>query len=133
NKQVVSQQYGDVERFEQSVRDAIAQEKLRAFVTASLSVSPEEVQNDYKRKNTEFGLTYAVVSVDKLAEKITPTDQDLRAYYDQHKTDYRYLEPQKKIRYLFINQEKIGEKLPIPDDELKKRYDGLDPKAKEAG
>ena len=61
-KQVVSQQYGDVERFEQSVRDAIAQEKLRAFVTASASVSPDEVQNDYKRKNTEFGLTYAVVS-----------------------------------------------------------------------
>ena len=49
-KQVVSQQYGDVERFEQSVRDAIAQEKLRAFVTASVSVSPDEVQNDYKRK-----------------------------------------------------------------------------------
>jgi len=132
-KQVVSQQYGDVERFEQTVRDAIAQEKLRAFVTASVTVSPDEVQNDYKRKNTEFGLTYAVVSADKLAEKVTPTDQDIRAYYDQHKTDYRYLEPQKKIRYLFISQEKVGEKLAIPDDELKKRYDGLDSKAKEAG
>jgi peptidyl-prolyl cis-trans isomerase D len=77
-------------------------------------------------------VTYAVVP-DKLAEKITPTDQDIRAYYDQHKTDYRYLEPQKKIRYLFISQEKVGEKLPIPDSELQDRYNKLDVHAKEAG
>jgi len=132
-KERVAQQYGDVERFERSVRDAIAQEKLRAFITASVTVSPDEVQSDYKRKNTIFELTYALISADKLAEKITPTDQDLHSYYDQHKTDYRYLEPQKKIRYLFINQEKSGEKLQIPDQDLRDRYNKLDAHAKESG
>ena len=129
----VRERYGDVERFEHSVRDAIAQEKLRAFIAASVNISPEEVQNDYKRKNTNFDLSYAVINADKLAEKIAPSDQDLRAYYEQHKTDYRYLEPQKKIRYIFINQEKAGEKLPIPDKELHDRYDKLPPQAREAG
>lgn len=132
-KESVASRYGDVERFERTVRDAIAQEKLRAFIVASVTISPEEVQNDYKRKNTSFDLTYAIVSVEKLAEKITPTDQDLRNYYEQHKTDYRYLEPQRKIRYIFISQEKAGEKLQISDKELHDRYDKLDPHAKEAG
>lgn len=132
-KQSVTERYGDVERYERSVRDAIAQEKLHAFITASVTISPEEVQNDYKRKNTTFDLTYAIISADKLAEKISPTDQDLHSYYEQHKTDYRYLEPQKKIRYIFINQEKSGEKLQISDKDLHERYDKLGPQAKEAG
>jgi peptidyl-prolyl cis-trans isomerase D len=132
-KETVAARSGDVEKFEQSVRDDISQEKLRAFITASVSVSDEQVQDDYKRKNTAFELSYVVVSADKLAEKIQPTDQDLRAYYDQHKTDYRILEPQKNIRYVFIDQEKVGEKLPISDKDLHEEYDKLTPEHKQAG
>ena len=132
-RESVNSRYGDVERFERSVRDAIAQEKLRAFITASVTISDDEVQSDYKKKNTTFDLTYATISADKLAEKITPSDQDLHSYYDQHKTDYRYLEPQKKIRYIFVSQEKAGEKLAISDKELHDDYDRLGPEAKQAG
>ena len=130
----MNSRYGGVERFERSIRDSIAQQKLRAFVTASVTVSPEEVQDDFKRKYTEFDLTYVTISTEKLAEKIAPTDQDLHAYYDQHKDDYKLNEPQKKIRYVFINQEKAGEKLQIPDKDLKDEYDTkLSPEAKQAG
>lgn len=129
----ISTRYGSVERYEEGRRRAFEAKKLRTFVAASVTISPEEVQNDYKRKNTSFDLTYAIVSADKLAEKITPTDQDLRGYYEQHKTDYRYDLPQKKIRYLYLNQEKAGQKLEIPDKELHDRYDKLDPEHKQAG
>ena len=129
----VNNRYGGVERFERSIRDAIAQEKLRAFVTASVTVSPEEVQEEYKRKNTEFDLAYVTISADKLAEKIPASDQDLRAYYEQHKKDYEIREPQKKIRYVFIDQEKAGSKLQIPDKDLKDEFDRLPAEAKEAG
>lgn len=132
-KESVTTRYGDVERFEHSVRDAIAQEKLRAFITASVTISPDEVQEDYKRKNTTFDVTYVTVSAEKLAEKIQPSDQDLRAYYKEHETDYRILETQKKVRYLYIDQEKAGEKLQIPDKELQDEYDKLAPEHKLAG
>src|SRR5437868_2084780 len=132
-KQSVTARYGDVEKFESDIRDEIAQEKLRAFVTASVNVSDKEVQDEYMRRNTVFDVSYAVVSADKLAEKIQPTDDELRSYYESHKTDYRYLEPQKKVRYLFIDTEKVGSKLQISDADLKAEYDGLDPKFKRAG
>jgi len=124
---------GDVSVFERGVAEDIAREKLEAFVAASVRISEDEVQQDYKRKNTNFDLTYVIVSSDKLAEKIQPTDDELKAYYEQHKTDYNILVPQKKIKYLFIDQDKSGQKLQISDKELHDEYDGLKPEFKQAG
>lgn len=129
----VNKRYGGWEKFEKNVRDSIEQEKLRAFVTASVTVSPEEVQDKYKHEFTEFDLSYIPINVDKLTEKMQVSDQDIRAYYDQHKDAYKINEPQKKIRYVFINQDKAGEKLQIPEKDLQQEYEKLDPKYKRAG
>jgi peptidyl-prolyl cis-trans isomerase D len=127
------QRVGDVARYESQVRDQIAVEKLRAFVTAGVNVSEEEAQREYQRLTTTFDLVYVPVIADKLAAKITPSDQELRAYYDQHKEEYRITLPQKKIRYLFIDQGKVGEKIQIPDAELRAEYDKLTPEQKQGG
>jgi peptidyl-prolyl cis-trans isomerase D len=132
-KESVTARYGDIEKFENDIRDDIAQEKLRAFVSASVNVSDNEVEEEYKRRNTSFDVSYAALTTDKVAEKIQPGDDELRSYYDSHKTDYRYLEPQRKIRYVFVDTEKVGSKLQIPEGDLKTEYDNLDPKFKEAG
>ncbi len=127
------QRVGDVAGFERGVAEDIAREKLEAFVAASVRISEDEVREDYKRKNTTFDLTYVIVSPSKVAEKIQPTDDELKAYYDKRKTDYNILVPQKKIRYLFIDQDKSGQKLQISDKDLKDRYDSLEPQYKQAG
>jgi peptidyl-prolyl cis-trans isomerase D len=132
-KESVTTRFGDIAKFESDLRSDISAEKLKAFVAASVNVSDEEVQQEFKREQTIFGIDYVVVSADKLAEKIEPSDSDLQAYYDAHKTDLRYLEPQRKVRYIFIDTDKVGSKLQITDEELKKEYDGLEPKFKEAG
>src|SRR5437588_952133 len=127
------QRVGDVAAFERGVGEDIAHEKLEAFVAASVRVSEEDVQAEFKKKNTSFDLTYVTVSTSKLAEKIQPTEDELKAYFEQHKTDYNILVPQKKIRYLFVDQDKSGQKLQITDKELHDEYDSLDPKYKQAG
>lgn len=132
-KESVTARYGDLETFERNIRDEIAQEKLRAFVTAAVKVSDEEVQEDYKRKNTSFDVSYTVISADKLAEKIQPSEEELKNYYEQHKTDFRILEPQKKIRYVYIDQEKSGQKLQISDKDLRDEFDRLPADAKMSG
>ncbi|HEX8920783.1 MAG TPA: peptidyl-prolyl cis-trans isomerase, partial [Pyrinomonadaceae bacterium] len=126
-------QRGDVARYEQQVRDSIAADKLRAFVTAGVNVSDDEVQREYVRRTTSFDLIYVPIAADKLASKITASDQELRDYYEQHKSDYLIPSAQKKIRYLFIETAKIGEKIPIPDEELRAEYDKLTPEQKQGG
>ena len=132
-KEIVVSQYGDIESFENEIRDEIAQEKLRAFVTASVNVSDAQVEEEYKRRNTSFDVSYIALSADKLAEKIQPSDDELHTYYDSHKTDYRFLEPQKKVRYIFIDTEKVGSTLQIPEADLKTQFDRMQPQFKEAG
>jgi peptidyl-prolyl cis-trans isomerase D len=132
-KDSVTSRYGDLESFERTVRDEIAQEKLKTFITAAIRVSDEEVQEDYKRKNSTFDVTYAVISADKLAEKVQPSDEDLKAYYDQHKSDFYITEPQKKIRYIYVDQAKSGDKLQISEKDLRAEFDKLSPENKQAG
>ncbi|MDT4966789.1 MAG: peptidyl-prolyl cis-trans isomerase [Acidobacteriota bacterium] len=124
---------GDVSRYEERVRDSIASDKLRAFVTAGVTVSDEELQDRFRRQNTSFSLVYVPIVEDKLAAKINPSEQELKDFYEKHKTDYRILEPQKKVRYLFIDQNKIGEKIQVADVDLRKEYDKLTDDKKQAG
>ncbi|HEY3102733.1 MAG TPA: SurA N-terminal domain-containing protein [Pyrinomonadaceae bacterium] len=124
---------GDPKVFERGVAQDIAREKLEALITAGINVSEDEVREEYKRKNTSLDLTYVSVSASKLAEKITPTDEEMKAYYEKHKTDYRIDVPQKKIRYIFIDQDKSGQKVQISDQELHQEFDSLQPQYKEAG
>ncbi|HKP82039.1 MAG TPA: peptidyl-prolyl cis-trans isomerase [Pyrinomonadaceae bacterium] len=132
-KEAVVSRYGDIEKFENEIRAEIAQEKLRAFVTASVNVSDAELEQEYKRRNSSFDVAYVALAADKLAEKIQPGDEEMRSYFESHKTDYRYLEEQKKVRYLFIDTEKVGSKQQISDADLKSEYDNLQPQFKEAG
>ncbi|HEX8072939.1 MAG TPA: SurA N-terminal domain-containing protein [Pyrinomonadaceae bacterium] len=132
-KDVVTTRFGSVERFEQTLRDSIAAAKLRAFVTAGVTATEQEIKDDYQRKNTTFDITYVAVAADKLAAKLQPSDEELQKYYDEHKTNFRYLEPQKKVRYLFVDQAKAGERLNISDEDLRAEYNGLPEEHKQAG
>jgi peptidyl-prolyl cis-trans isomerase D len=132
-KESVKGRYGDLETFERNVRDELAQEKLKAFVTSAVIVADEEVEQDYKRKNTSFDVTYMVISPEKLAEKVAVSDEDLKNYYEQHKTDYRIFDPQKKMRYVYIDQAKAGEKVQIADKELSDEFAKIPPANKQAG
>ena len=132
-KESVTARYGDIQKFEDEMRAEIAQEKLRAFVSASVNVSDSQVEEEYKRRNSSFSVGYVALSEDKVAEKIQPSDEELRSYFESHKNEYRYSEPQKKVRYVFIDTEKVGAKLPIPDADLKAEFDGLKPEFRVSG
>jgi len=132
NEQII-ERYGDHQKFEAETRAQISTQKLRAFLSASVNVSEGEIEEEYRRRNTKFNVSYISLTADKLAAKLQPSDEELRSYFDSHKADYQFREPQKKIRYIFVNTEKAGSKLQISDADLKAEYDGLSPKFKEAG
>lgn len=132
-QQNVTAQYGSVSAYEETVRDGISGQKLQAFITSGVTVSEEEVINDFRRSNTKFDLSYVALTTANLAQAIVPTDAELRDYFEKNKSAYDITVPQKKIRYVFINTAKIGEKLPISDADLQAEYDKLPPERKNAG
>jgi peptidyl-prolyl cis-trans isomerase D len=132
-EQSIMERYGSIKAFEESVRDDISGAKLRAFLTSGVSVSEEEILKEYQEKNTKFDLTYVNVNTPEIAKSITPSEEELRAYYDQNKQNFRIDVPQKKIKYVFINTAKLGEKLNIPEADLRAEYDALPVDKKKAG
>ncbi|MFN6962250.1 MAG: peptidyl-prolyl cis-trans isomerase [Pyrinomonadaceae bacterium] len=132
-EQYAVEQAGSVAAYEQNLRDNLSAQKLEAFLTAGVSVSEEELLNDFKKKNTKFDLAYVVVNPSDLAAKITPTEDELRQYYENNKNSYYISVPQKKIKYIFVNTTKIGEKLPLSDADLRAEYDKLPEEKRKAG
>ncbi|MCP9494482.1 MAG: peptidyl-prolyl cis-trans isomerase [Pyrinomonadaceae bacterium MAG19_C2-C3] len=124
---------GDVGRYEAEQRAALAAAKVQEFVTAGVQISPQQVEEDWKRANTKFELVYVPVVADKLATRLQPSDADIQAFYDKNKSDFAITTPQKKIRYVFINQEKAGANLNFSDEELRAEYERLPAANKQAG
>lgn len=132
-EQVAVEQAGSIKAFEQSTRDQISGEKLQAYITSGISASEQELLDTFKKRGTKFDLSFVPVSAEQLATNIKPSDDELKAYFEQNKKDFYINLPQKKIRYIFVNTAKIGEKLTISDEELKAEYDKLPADRKQAG
>src|SRR5687767_10564977 len=47
-KQTIMDRFGDIEKFENDTRASISQQKLRAFLFASVNVSDEEIEEEYR-------------------------------------------------------------------------------------
>ena len=132
-EQNVTDQFGSVANYEQAVRDFLSEQKLRAFLTSGVTVAEQEIIDDYKKQNSKFDVSYVPVSAADLAQTLKPSDDELKAYFEQNKASYYISSPQKKIRYVFLNTSKAGEKIPIPEADLRAEYDKLPADKKQAG
>jgi peptidyl-prolyl cis-trans isomerase D len=106
-------------QFEDGIRASIAEQKLRSYITAAAQVSPQEVEEDYRRNNTSYTVRWVEVSADRFRDKVQIADADLRAFFDQRKAEFRINTEQRRARYIFIDQNRAGESIQVPDDELK--------------
>ncbi len=132
-EQNVTEQTGSVKKYEDAVRDFLSSQKLEAFLTSGVTVSEQEILEEYQRKNSKFDLTYVPVTTTDLAQNIKPTDDELKNYFEQNKKNYYINAPQKKIRYVFVNTSKLGEKIPLTDAELQAEFANIPADKKQAG
>ncbi len=132
-EQNVIERFGSIRAYEDSVRDELSARKLEAFITAGVTISEDEVVEDFKKRNTKFDLTFVSVNVSELAKTIKPNEEELREYFEKNKASYYIDQPQKKIKYIFINTAKIGEKLQISEEDLRAEFDKLPEDKKQAG
>ncbi|MBI4461165.1 MAG: peptidyl-prolyl cis-trans isomerase [Acidobacteria bacterium] len=111
-----------VEQFEQRYREAMMVDKLRAMVTDSVVVSPEEVRAAFLRDNTKVGLSYVLIDPETFKKEIRPAAADLQAYYQKNKE--RYQIPEKRsVKILLVESKKIQEASTFPEATLRKYYD----------
>ena len=104
-KQFVSAQFNmSTDAFEKELRQQITINRLRALITAGVSVSDSEIRESYRKQNLKVKFDYAVISSDDVRKSINPSDADLQAFFTKNAARYATAVPeQRKITYFAFN------------------------------
>ncbi len=111
-------------KFEDAVGNDILLTKLQALISGSATVSEAEIHEEFIKQNSKVKFDYAVLKQDDLRKGLHPTDEELKAYYESHKTSYANSIPEKrKIKYAVIDTAKAEASVQISPEDLRAYYD----------
>jgi peptidyl-prolyl cis-trans isomerase D len=110
-----------VEEFETFLRNQMLLDKFRSIVTDGISVTPAEIEQEFRRRNEKAQIEYALVKPTELARTIHPTDAELNAYYQKNAS--RYQVPEKRsARYALLDLAKLRASTHVDDAALRAYY-----------
>lgn len=94
--------------------------RLREIVGEGIVVSPREIADEYHRKNDKVRVDYVLVTPAKYQADATPTDAEMHAYYNAHKSSFQTPE-RKSLAVVVLDPNKMAATVPS-DAELRKEY-----------
>ena len=110
-----------VPAFEELMRSSLIEEKFHKLLTDGVSVSPTEIQDEFRFENQKIKLDYAAARPEDLADKIIPDESEIKSYYDQNKSKFQI--PEKRaVRYGLLDLAQLRQSTTVSDDELKAIY-----------
>lgn len=110
-----------VPEFESVLRDEMLQEKFQRLVTDGITVSPEEIQEEFRRRNEKVQIDYALVKPGDLASGIHPTDAQLSAFFAKNSGQYQIPE-KRSASYALLDLNTLREQTQIPESDVSAYY-----------
>jgi peptidyl-prolyl cis-trans isomerase D len=107
--------------FEANLRRSMMIDKLRAALTDWMAVSDQDLDREYKKRNEKVKLQVVALTADKFRDKVTVSDADAAAYFEQHKAEYRFGE-QRKVKMLLLDRDAARAKVTVPEPEVQRYY-----------
>jgi peptidyl-prolyl cis-trans isomerase D len=109
--------------FEDGLRKQIIVNRLMKLITASVSVSDQEVRDSYRKENTKVKFDYAVINGDDLRKTINPSDAELQQFFDKNKARYANAVPeQRTITYFAFTPNQLPGGIPQPSQQEIQSY-----------
>jgi peptidyl-prolyl cis-trans isomerase D len=109
------------ESFETSQRDALLNQKINNFITASVKVSDQEAVEWFTWNNATVNLDFLLLEADRYKD-IAVTDEEIEQYFESRKDTYK-TDPALKVRYLKFDPKLYVAQVEISDDEIAEYYD----------
>lgn len=107
--------------FEASLRRALQIEKLRTALTGWMSVTDQDVADEFKKRNEKVKLDVVPVTAAAFKNQVTVADAELAPYFDKGKDKYRIAE-KRKIKYAVVNVDQVRQTLTIADADITAFY-----------
>src|SRR5260370_2977803 len=110
-----------VPEFESEVKKELLQQKFQQLVTDGITVTDDEVREQYLRGSDKIKIDYVIVKPDDLQSKIEASDAELAAYFEKNKG--RYVVPERRtVDYATLDFAQLRQRAQVSEDEEKVYY-----------
>jgi peptidyl-prolyl cis-trans isomerase D len=110
-----------MQEFENAISQSLIAEKFQQLATDGITVSPAEVEQEFRRRNEKVKLSYVVIKPDELQSKVDVGDADLASYFEKNKA--RYTVPERRsVRYGLLDTTMLRLRTQVPDSEIQAYY-----------
>jgi peptidyl-prolyl cis-trans isomerase D len=111
-------------KFEEAVGNDILLTKLQALVSGTAAVTDSEIHEQFVKQNSKVKFDYAVLKQDDIKKGLHPTETELKAFYDTHKSNYANSVPEKrKVKYAVIDNSKAEAAVQVTQSDLQSYYE----------
>jgi peptidyl-prolyl cis-trans isomerase D len=87
--------------YEESVRDNLKISELYKQATSSVTITEEEVFDEYKKRNEKVQVSYVLVSPEPFKENIVANEAEAKQYYEENKSEF-LLPPAINVQYVTL-------------------------------
>jgi peptidyl-prolyl cis-trans isomerase D len=119
--QVLASQNMTIPEFEEALRTQALQARLDILALEGVIVTPQEVEEAFRRQNEAIKVQTAGITAAAARSKVTVTDAEIAAFFEQNKSGYRV--PEKRSFLIFpIEEAQIGASIRVPEEQLRQMY-----------
>jgi peptidyl-prolyl cis-trans isomerase D len=108
--------------FEEQVRRGITMEKLQGALTDWITVSDQDVDAEFRRRNEKVKLAVVNFPADRFREATTVDDAEIAARFESNKNDYKIPE-KRKIKYALIDTQAIQARTQVSPEDVQREFD----------
>jgi len=108
--------------FEKGLRQEIIIEKVIDVLTAGVTVTDEELWQNYKNNNDTARLEYVTLDLEKIELDRPPDPDELVKHFEENRDVYKIPE-KREAEYYFLKTEDLKEEVELTDAEIEDYYD----------
>jgi len=108
-------------QFEEGLRKEIILDKLIKIITAGVSITEDELWQNYKTNNESAKLEFAVLETDKIKIEEEPSLAEIKQYFEKNKAEFHIPEKREGIM-VFVKTDEIQPEIQLTEAEIEKYY-----------
>lgn len=110
-----------VPQFEENMRSGLYDLRMQDVALAGIVVTPQEIQQEFVRRNEKIKLEYISFDPNKIKDEIKPTDQELQTYFNTMKAGFSIPES-RTISLIIADPDKVAQSIDVSEPQLRQYY-----------
>jgi peptidyl-prolyl cis-trans isomerase D len=106
-----------VTQFEEGIRKNLLAKKAHHVISDALDVTEAQLREEFTHTTQETQVSFAIVKKEDFKKKVSPTDAELRAYFDANKEPYKIPE-ERRAQYLLLSTANLAPTMSVTPQEV---------------